>query len=187
MCGFFDKSGLLRYRRATTPKYRDIRDRSTWELQDELWYEGKEPFSPGQVVEYFQSESTDAGNFDVALLRMGTRDPTTGVIEYIVPGRPLIKASFVIYTLKRKNVVGKVVVREDLRLVLGDQQQILVANALYYQDEAGDAGLTTVSQTVFSVTKATGTWTGATNVIFDYFNDIGDGNLRRVRIFRALN
>jgi hypothetical protein len=182
MCGFFDKSGLLRYRRATTPKYRDIRDRSTWELQDQLNYEVPPYSQPGQVIEYFASESTDAGNFDVAILRMGPRNPTTGLIDYIVPDRPLIKASFVVYTLKRKNVVGKIVVREDLRLVLGDQLQILIANAHYNQDEAEDAGITTVPQVVFSVTKATGTWTGATNVIFDYI-----GNSRTVRIFRALN
>jgi hypothetical protein len=183
MCGFFDKSGLLRYRRATTPKFRDIRDRSTWELLDTLYYQIKNP-PPGQVIDFFTNETSVDGDYVVWVLRAGPENQDTGEVEYFVPGRPLIKITYITYTLNKGNVLGKVAVREDMRLVYGDNEQILVANSLYFQDINVGSGITTTDQSVFSVSAATGTWTGATNLFIRY---APDGGLRTVQILRALN
>lgn len=183
MSGFFQKSDQLRYRRATTPRYRDIRDRSTLELLDLLFYEINNP-QPGQEIDTFSNESSEDGDYTVWIMRCGPKNQL-GEIEYFVPGRPLLKIAFVTYVLKRTNVVGKFSVREDVRLVLGDNEQILVANSLFFQDFVSEQpGVTTNPQVLFVVIHATGSWTGATNLIINYEPD---GALRTVRIVRALN
>jgi hypothetical protein len=182
MSSFGRTTALLNYRRKTTPRYQDIRDRPTWEILGEPLYYDLSGQGIGWEYDEFVANETPEGLYSGLLLRLGRLEGD--VINYLAFEEfGGLKMSFINYTLKNKNVTGKITVREDLRIVLGDNWSIIVANGLYFQDEFNE-GITTVPQVVYCVTAATGVWSGAKNVIIDY---APDGGRRKITVLRALN
>lgn len=181
MSNYTRTSGLLNYRRKTTPRYQDIRDRPTWELLGEPLYYDITGAGIGWEFDEFVSNETPEGLYSGVLFRIGRLEDD--VINYLAFERfGGLKMSFINYTLKNKNVTGKITVREDMRIVLGDNWSIIVANGLYFQDEYNE-GITTVPQVIYCVTAATGVWSGAKNVIIDFSLD----GRRKISVLRALN
>jgi hypothetical protein len=182
MSNYTRTTGLLNYRRKTVPRYQDIRDRPTWELLGEPLYYDLRGGGIGWEYDFYVSNETPEGLYSGLLLRLGKLEGD--VINYLAFEQfKGLKMSFTNYTLKSKNVVGKITVREDLRIILGDNFSIIVANGLYFQDEYNE-GVTTVPSVIYCVTRATGLWSGATNVII-FFEP--DGGRRTIQILRALN
>lgn len=211
MSGFDSTKGVLNYRRSTVPAYRDIRDRPTWELLDTLYWDNRIapifPMDPANSgLEYINSQISKQGMSGQSLRRMlrldsegnrfydGTRDIST------------------IYLLFQTNTNSQFQILHDMRIVGGNNTQHLHCNALasfanplaalglfpIYPDGLQEiidelvVGLPPIdidNLPIYnmSVTSASGTWTGATNVVVNGAEfDLATLTIP-VRIYRALN
>jgi hypothetical protein len=211
MSGFESSRAVLEYRRKTVPPYRDIRDRPTWELLDTLYWDNRinpdgfvDPANSG--LEYINSQISRDGMSGLSLRRMlrideagnrfydGTRDVST------------------IYLLFQTNTNSRFQIYHDMRIVGGNNSQHLHCNALASFENPIAAlglfpilpeGLQEIIDDVvrdlppvdvdnlpiynMSVTSASGSWTGATNVVVNGAEfDLATLTIP-VRIFRALN
>jgi hypothetical protein len=210
MSGFSGIKGVLDFRRSTVPQYRDIRDRPTWELLDTLYWDNR--ISPDNMdpansdLEYINSQISPQGMSGLSLRRMLRMD-NSGVRYY--DGTRDVST---IYLLFETNTNGEFQIYHDMRIVGGNNSQHLHCNALAsFVNPIAALGLfpiypeglqEIIDELVvglppvdvdnlpiynMSVTSASGTWTGATNVVVNGAEfDISTLTIP-VRIYRALN
>jgi hypothetical protein len=169
--------------RATIPFYRDVRDRSTWELLDTMYYnviDLSPPNSPPDAYEITSDSGTAAGTFFAAFRRILRKDETGA---YFWDGTIL---NFNGFNSQSTAVSGANNLNEDFHIILPNNSGMLSAYALYNNTFGGEATsvFTTVPFVIYTVTTATGIWVSATSVIISFDNETGE---REVRIFRALN
>jgi hypothetical protein len=174
-----DKKGLLDNRRSTIPFYRDIRDRSTWELIDVMYYNIKtvtEP--PNAPPDRLEIPSLDnPGVYFVSVRRILGKDDQE---QYTFDGT--------LINVNGYNIPGSVSgpgtnnFQEDIHIILPGNSAMLSAYAQF--EQTGTGSTTTVAAVVFVVTTATGPWSQATNLLITYDNETGE---RVVRVLRALN
>jgi hypothetical protein len=211
--------GIIEYRRKTTPPYRDIRDRTTWELLDVLWWNNDflfpidpanremEGFNVGLMTGSAFSANGVSGGYCRRLLRKGE-----GGVNFYDGTREFSKLEILFNT--RTNNSFQIL--QDMRFAGPNNSQSLHANGLTTFENLAEIALTlfpsvfnvlepAVIEAVLalieanqtgervnelynlSVTAASGSWSGATNVLIDP-QDFDPVNKEvPVRIFRALN
>jgi hypothetical protein len=210
--------GNIEFRRKTTPPYRDIRDRPTWELLDVLYWNNDfiAPIDPAnREMEGFNvgldggmafSAKGISGGYCRRLLRKDLEG-----VNFYDGTREFSKLEILFNT----NTNTSFQILQDMRFAGPNNSQSLHANGLTTFDNLAEIALT-LFPTVFnvltddvieailalleanggarrnelynlSVTAASGSWTGATNVLINPAEF--DPVLKEVpvRIYRALN
>jgi hypothetical protein len=212
MSGFESIKGVLNYRRSTVPAYRDIRDRPTWELLDTLYWDNRtDPLltdSPdaNRPLELINPQISTTGISGFYVRRM-LRIDSEG--ERFYDGVRDVSAFNILF---ETNTNGRFQVYQDMRLVGPGNTQHLHANVLAsFADLVPILSLfpilppeqqDVVDQIVadlpplsaqdlpvynLSVTSASGSWTGATNVVVSGPESDVAARTVPVRIYRALN
>lgn len=212
MSGFDSVRGVLNFRRNTVPAYRDIRDRPTWELLDILYWDNRtdpsltDQDSPNRPLEIISPQFTMTGISGFYVRRM-MRIDNEGTRFY--DGVRDLSAVNILFETNTNNLFQ---IYQDMRLVGANNSQHLHCNALTsftnpiaalslfpilppeLQDVVNEivSGLPPVrieDLTVYnlSVTSASGTWTGATNVLINPLEFDLTTLTVPVRIYRALN
>ena len=212
MSSFSERSQTLTFRRSTVPQYRDIRDRPTWELLDVVYWSNNfvddEQNRPFELQDVNISIDGMAGSY---LRRLQRYDARTG--QYFYDGtRQLSKIHFLLQT----NTTNSLIMFEDMHIVGANNSQFLVANGATAFADLGSTGLGlfgNIAQAfppglaesflsllaerfsdspqgfqgyMLSVTSASGSWTGATNIVINSVEYDPDTLIQPVRIFRAL-
>jgi hypothetical protein len=210
MSGFGTVKGVLDYRRNTVPAYRDIRDRPTWELLDVLYWDNRtDPAVTDEVnrpLEILSPQFTMTGISGFYVRRM-LRIDSEGNRFY--DGVRDLSAINVLFETNTNNLFQ---IYQDMRLAGANNSQHLHCNALTsFENPVAALGLFPIlppelqgivndiiaglppvrieDLTIYnlSVTSASGTWTGATNVLINPLEfDIATLTVP-VRIYRALN
>lgn len=213
MSSFYERSQVLTYRRSTTPQYRDIRDRPTWELLDVVYWSNNfvddEENRPFELQDVNISIDGMAGSY---LRRLQRFDARSG--RFFYDGmRQLSKIHFLLQT----NTTNSLIMFEDMKIVGPDNSQFLVANGATAFADLGSTGLglfgniaqafppelaesflnllverfsdsrPTLQGYMLSVTSASGSWTGATNIVINSSEYDPDTLIQPVRIYRAIN
>lgn len=181
MSAFEDQAKLLEYRRRTVPRYRDIRDRPTWEVQDTFYWNMLDNSFPNAPADTLEFQDTEGGTRYILIRRILRKDIAG---RYTWDGSTISITGLIFSTT---NVNGKYNFYEEIRITAPDNSQHINANCLYAQDSLLpelSPLFTTAPFAIFSVQNATGTWTGATNVVVLYNNVTGE---RQASVLRALN
>jgi len=212
MSSYFEKSQVLTYRRSTVPLYRDIRDRPTWELLDVLYWSNN--FVDDADNRVFELQDVNVSLDGIAgsyLRRMQRYDARNN--RYFYDGtRQLSK----VHLLLQTNTTESLIMFEDMHIVGANNSQFLVANGATAFADLGGTGLglfgniaqalppdiadafiellaekfsdaPTFAGYMLSVTSASGSWSGATNVVINSVEYDPDTLIQPVRIYRALN
>jgi hypothetical protein len=212
MASFFERSKTLAFRRETTPQYRDIRDRPTWELLDVVYWSNDFETDPENSDFELQDVNISLDGMAGSYLRRLQRfDPRENRFFYDGT-RQLSKIHFLLQT----NTTNSLIMFEDMHIVGPDNSQFLVANgatafadlgatglglfgniAQAFPPELAEAFLNLLAEKfsdsapfqgyMLSVTSASGSWSGATNVVINSVEYDPDSLIQPVRIYRALN
>ena len=212
MSGYENIKGVLNFRRNTVPAYRDIRDRPTWELLDVLYWDNRtdpgltDPTTPNRPLEIISPQFTMTGISGFYVRRM-LRIDNEG--ERFYDGVRDLSAINILFETNTNNLFQ---IYHDMRLVGANNSQHLHCNGLTsfvnpvaalglfpilppeLQEVVNEivSGLPPVrieDLTIYnlSVTSASGTWTGATNVLINPLEFDLTTLTVPVRIYRALN
>jgi len=211
--GFDARSGVLKFKRATIPQYRDIRDRPTWELLDVLYWDNDAETDYGGGIET-AATSFNATGIQGSYVRRVLRRHRDGTLFYDGT-RQMSQLSLPFGS----NTNDKLALLEDFYMVGEGNSQNLHANGLASFDGFGvQAGAqirwialfnvlpepireqfiflfeedqsTDVSNLPaynLSVTSASGSWTGATNVIINPRAYDFETAQQPIEIYRAIN
>lgn len=212
MSGYTNIKGVLDYRRSTVPAYRDIRDRPTWELLDTFYWDNRTDPSEIDIsganrpLEIINPQVSMTGISGFYVRRMLRISPTG---ERIYDGVRDVSAFNILF---ETNTNGQFQVYQDMRLVGPGNSQHLHCNVLAsfenlvpilglfpilppelqgFVDEivANSPPVRLEDLPVYnlSVTSASGSWTGATNVVVSGPESDIPTRTVPVRIYRALN
>jgi hypothetical protein len=210
MSGYTNIKGVLNYRRNTVPAFRDIRDRPTWELLDILYWDNRtdpalsDPINRPLEIISPQFSMTGISGFYVRRMLRIDKDG-----ERFYDGVRDLSAINVLFETNTNNLFQ---IYHDMRLVGGNNSQHLHCNALTsfvnpvaalslfpilppelqgIVDEiiASSPPVRIEDLTIYnlSVTSASGSWTGATNVLINPLEFDLTTLTVPVRIYRALN
>jgi hypothetical protein len=213
MSSYFERSSTLAFRRATVPQYRDIRDRPTWELLDTLYWSNDFVDDPENRQFEFQDVNISLDGMAGAYLRRLQRfDARSG--SYFYDGTRQMSQ---IHLLLQTNTTNSLIMFENMHIVGANNNQFISANgatafgdlgatglglfsniAQAFPPELGEAftqllverfsdNVQTYQGYMLSVTSASGSWTGATNIVINSSEYDLDTLTQPVRIYRALN
>lgn len=208
----------IAWRRKTTPPYRDIRDRPTWELLDVLYWNNDFifPLDPAnREMEGFNTPLSGGMAFSAQGISGGycrrlLRKDVEGT-NFYDGTREFSKLEILFNT----NTNSSFQIMQDMRFAGPSNSQSLHANGLTTFDNLAEIALT-LFPTVFnvlepevidavlalleanggaarnelynlSVTAASGSWTGATNILINPAEFDAGSKEVPVRIYRALN
>lgn len=166
--------------RATVPFYRDVRDRTTWELIDTMYYNFTPPIVPPNTASDNFGMNAPGGNgrFFGASRRLLREDADE---NYTWDGSFLHIGG---YNITQTNVSGKFNFMEDIYMIGPNNSGTLSAYCLFEQLTVGST--TTIPFVIYAVATATGIWVQATSVIVR-FAPAEQGGERTVQVLRALN
>lgn len=189
MIGFDRSKGLIGYRRAVVPYYRDIRDRPTWELMDTVFYNlelTEEPGSPMDVMEF----PNPPGIVFMRIMRALRKNPDG---SYVTPWDGT-KINVYGTNITSQNVTGTFNFQQDLMLTTTGNGAVIQGYTMKETCSnvfACDGYTVLNPNAIYAVTTATGPWVSATSMVVEQTDNTVPfgfpGAEFSIKIFRAYN